>query len=90
MPLRPNLPGIDDPRLFTLRSLQDMDRIKSAAANAQRVTVIGAGFIGLEMAEQFVRLGKQVTLVELLDQVLPPLDRGHDALDGRRTASPRR
>jgi NADPH-dependent 2,4-dienoyl-CoA reductase/sulfur reductase-like enzyme/rhodanese-related sulfurtransferase len=76
VPLRTNLPGIDDPRLFTLRSLQDMDRIKAAAANAQRVTVIGAGFIGLEMAEQFVRLGKQVTLVELLDQVLPPLDRG--------------
>lgn len=76
VPLRPNLPGIDDPRLFTLRSLQDMDRIKAAAANVQRVTVIGAGFIGLEMAQQFVRLGKQVTLVELLDQVLPPLDRG--------------
>ncbi len=75
VPLRPNLPGIDDPRLFTLRSLQDMDRIKAAAASAQRVTVIGAGFIGLEMAEQFVRLGKQVTLVELQDQVLPPLDR---------------
>lgn len=74
VPLRPNLPGIDDPRLFTLRSLPDMDRIKAAAANAQRVTVIGAGFIGLEMAEQFVRLGKQVTLVELLNQVLPPLD----------------
>jgi NADPH-dependent 2,4-dienoyl-CoA reductase/sulfur reductase-like enzyme/rhodanese-related sulfurtransferase len=74
VPLRPDLPGIDDPRLFTLRSLQDMDRIKAAAASARRVTVIGAGFIGLEMAEQFVRLGKQVTLVELQDQVLPPLD----------------
>jgi len=74
VPLRPDLPGIDDPRLFTLRSLQDMDRIKAAAASARRVTVIGAGFIGLEMAEQFVRLGKQVMLVELLDQVLPPLD----------------
>jgi NADPH-dependent 2,4-dienoyl-CoA reductase/sulfur reductase-like enzyme/rhodanese-related sulfurtransferase len=74
VPLRPNLPGIDDPRLFTLRSLSDMDRIKAAAASARRVTVVGAGFIGLEMAEQFVRLGKQVTLVELEDQVLPPLD----------------
>ena len=51
-----------------------MDRIKAAAVSAQRVTVIGAGFIGLEMTEQFVRLGKQVTLVELQDQVLPPLD----------------
>ncbi len=74
VPLRPNLPGIDDPRLFTLRSLQDMDRIKAAATSARHVTVVGAGFIGLEMAEQFVRLGKQVTLVELQDQVLPPLD----------------
>jgi NADPH-dependent 2,4-dienoyl-CoA reductase/sulfur reductase-like enzyme/rhodanese-related sulfurtransferase len=75
VPLRPPLPGIDDPRIFTLRSLQDMDRIKAAAASAQRVTVIGAGFIGLEMAEQFVHLGKQVALVEMLDQILPPLDR---------------
>ncbi len=75
VPVRPALPGIDDPRIFTLRSLQDMDRIKAAAAKAQRVAVIGAGFIGLEMAEQFVHLGKQVTLVELTEQVLPPLDR---------------
>jgi NADPH-dependent 2,4-dienoyl-CoA reductase/sulfur reductase-like enzyme/rhodanese-related sulfurtransferase len=74
VPLRPALPGIDAPRVFTLRSLQDMDRIKAAASTAQRVVVIGAGFIGLEMAEQFVRLGKQVSLVELQQQVLPPLD----------------
>jgi NADPH-dependent 2,4-dienoyl-CoA reductase/sulfur reductase-like enzyme/rhodanese-related sulfurtransferase len=74
VPLRPALPGIDDPRILTLRSLPDMDRIKAAAGTAQRVTVIGAGFIGLEMAEQFVRLGKHVTLVELQKQVLPPLD----------------
>lgn len=80
VPLRPKLPGIDDPRLFTLRSLQDMDRIKTAAGDAQRVAVIGAGFIGLEVAEQFVHLGKQVTLVEMLDQVLPPLDRPMTAL----------
>lgn len=80
VPLRPNLPGIDDPRLFTLRSLTDMDRIKAAATTAQRVAVIGAGFIGLEMAEQFVHLGKQVTLVEMLDQILPPLDKPMTAL----------
>ncbi|WP_414663550.1 FAD-dependent oxidoreductase [Horticoccus sp. 23ND18S-11] len=75
VPLRPALPGIDDPRVLTLRSLGDMDRIKAAATHATRVTVIGAGFIGLEMAEQLQRLGKAVTLVELTDQVLPPLDR---------------
>jgi NADPH-dependent 2,4-dienoyl-CoA reductase/sulfur reductase-like enzyme/rhodanese-related sulfurtransferase len=80
VPLRPPLPGIDDPRVFTLRSLQDMDRVKSAAATARHVTVIGAGFIGLEMAEQFIHLGKQVTLVELLDQILPPLDKPMTAL----------
>ncbi len=75
VPVRPPLPGIDEARIFTLRSLQDMDRIKAAAAGAQRVAVVGAGFIGLEMTEQFVRLGKAVTLIELTDQVLPPLDR---------------
>ena len=70
--------------------LQDMDRIKAAAANAQRVAVIGAGFIGLEMAEQFVRLGKQVTLVEMLDQVLPPLDRPMTRLMEDELAPPQR
>jgi len=75
VPIRPNLPGIDDPRVLTLRSLQDMDRIKAGAGSALRVAIIGAGFIGLEMAEQLIRLGKSVTLIEQLDQVLPPLDR---------------
>lgn len=74
VPLRPELPGIDDPRIFTLRSLVDMDRLKAAATSARRVAVIGAGFIGLEMAEQLVRLGKAVTLIELTPQLLPPLD----------------
>ena len=73
-PLRPPLPGIDDARVLTLRNLQDMDRIKSAAERAEAVLVIGAGFIGLEMAEQLRRIGKVVTLVEAADQVLPPLD----------------
>ncbi|HNW42813.1 MAG TPA: FAD-dependent oxidoreductase, partial [Opitutaceae bacterium] len=70
-PLRPPLPGIDHPRVHTLRSLQDMDRLKAASADARRVVVIGAGFIGLEMVEQFIHLKKEVALVELLDQLLP-------------------
>jgi len=73
-PLRPPLPGIDDPRILTLRNLQDMDRIKQAASTARRTVIIGAGFIGLEMAEQLHRLGKEVTVVEMLDQVLPQMD----------------
>ncbi len=73
-PLRPPLPGIDHPRILTLRNLQDMDRIIEAAASAKRVAVVGAGFIGLEMAEQLLHLGKAVSLIELQPQVLPQLD----------------
>ena len=73
-PLRPPMPGIDSPRIHTLRNVQDTDRIKAAAATADHVTIIGAGFIGLEMAEQLHAIGKQVTVVELQPQVLPQLD----------------
>ena len=74
-PLRPPLPGIDHPRVHTLRSLQDMDRLKAASADARRVVVIAAGSIGLEMVEQSIHLKKEVALDELLDQLLPPLDK---------------
>jgi len=73
-PLRPPLPGIDNPLIHTLRNLQDMDRIKNAAENAREISIIGAGFIGLEMAEQLHRIGKRVSLIELRPQVLPQLD----------------
>lgn len=73
-PLRPPLPGIDSPLIHTLRNLQDMDRIKEAAAGADRIAIIGAGFIGLEMAEQLHRIGKRVSVIELQPQVLPQLD----------------
>lgn len=73
--MRPPIPGIEDPRIRVLRNLEDMDAIKEDAATANRACVIGAGFIGLEMAEQLHRLGIGVTLVELQEQVLPPLDR---------------
>ncbi len=73
-PLRPALPGIDDPRIHTLRNLQDMDRILTAAKTAKRVLVVGAGFIGIEMAEQLRHRGLAVQLVELQEQVLPQLD----------------
>lgn len=73
-PLRPPLAGIDHERILTLRNLQDMGRIMTAAGSASRVTVVGAGFIGLEMAEQLIEIGKEVTLIELQAQVLPQLD----------------
>lgn len=74
-PLRPPLEGIDHPRIHTLRNLGDMDRIKEASNTASRILVVGGGFIGLEMAEQFSRLGKKVTLVEMMPQVLPQMDK---------------
>ncbi|MFP4204328.1 MAG: FAD-dependent oxidoreductase [Opitutales bacterium] len=73
-PIRPPLDGIDLPGILTLRNLGDMDRIKEAAESADSVLIVGAGFIGLEMAEQLVRLNKKVRLVELEDQVLPQMD----------------
>jgi NADPH-dependent 2,4-dienoyl-CoA reductase/sulfur reductase-like enzyme/rhodanese-related sulfurtransferase len=75
-PLRPPIPGIDVPGIFTLRSLQDADRIKGFVdRGVQNAVIVGAGFIGLEMAENFARRGVATTVVELQDQVLPPLDR---------------
>jgi NADPH-dependent 2,4-dienoyl-CoA reductase/sulfur reductase-like enzyme/rhodanese-related sulfurtransferase len=74
-PLRPPLPGGDSPAVLTLRNLDDVDRIQERVAHAERVVVVGAGFIGLELAENLVKRGVRTTVVELQDQVLPPLDR---------------
>jgi len=75
-PIRPPLPGIDLPGVFTLRNLQDMDRIKAKLDRGVRqAVVVGAGFIGLELVENLVRRGITTTVVELQDQVLPPFDK---------------
>ncbi len=75
-PLRPPLPGIDLPGIFTLRNIPDSEAILQwiAARETRSAVIVGAGFIGLEMAENLVRLGMEVTVVEMLDQVMPPLD----------------
>jgi NADPH-dependent 2,4-dienoyl-CoA reductase/sulfur reductase-like enzyme/rhodanese-related sulfurtransferase len=76
VPVRPAMPGADLPGIFTLRDLADMDRIRAAVdAPARRALVVGAGFIGLEMAENLLRRGVATTVVELQNQVLPPLDK---------------
>ena len=75
-PILPPLPGIDLTGIFTLRTLNDMDRIiRSIQQGVKEAVVIGAGFIGLELVEQFVRRGISTTVVELQDQVLPPFDK---------------
>ena len=73
-PRMPGIPGEDDPRVFTLRDLGDMDRITAATDAGMRAIVVGAGFIGLEMAEQLHRKGLSVDVVQVGSQVLAQLD----------------
>jgi NADPH-dependent 2,4-dienoyl-CoA reductase/sulfur reductase-like enzyme/rhodanese-related sulfurtransferase len=75
-PIRPPIPGIGLAGIFTLRNLQDVDQIKARIdRGVKHAVVVGAGFIGLELVENLVRRGIVTTLVELQDQVLPPLDK---------------
>ncbi|NUQ80775.1 MAG: FAD-dependent oxidoreductase [Bacteroidetes bacterium] len=75
-PVRPPLPGIDDPQIFTLRTVSDTDKIKSYLDEnpVKRAVVIGAGFIGLEMAENLHHRGLEVAVVEMAPQVMTPVD----------------
>ncbi len=75
-PIRPALPGIDLPGIFVLRTIPDSRSIRSwiEEHKVERAVIIGGGLVGLEMAENLVTRGISVTVVEMLDQVLPPLD----------------
>ena len=74
-PIRPPLAGIDHPRVMVLRNVEDMDRIKSIIdGGATRAVVIGGGYIGVEMAENLRHKGLAVDLVEMAQQIIPPLD----------------
>lgn len=77
-PIRPNIPGIEEAEdIFTLRNIPDTDKIRSYVDDKapKHATVIGGGFIGVEMAENLRERGVDVTLVEMADQVMTPLDR---------------
>ena len=75
-PIKPPFPGFDDERIFTLRNVEDTFRIKDylTAKAPKRAVVIGGGFIGIEVAENLVRLGIDVTLVEAAPQLMAPFD----------------
>ncbi len=75
-PLRPPIPGIQDERIFTLRSVPDTDKIKDFIERfrVRHAVIVGAGFIGLEMAENLHHMGIRVTIVEMAEQVMTPLD----------------
>lgn len=75
-PLRPGLPGVGDERIFTLRTIDDSERIRAYIENNDPHTavVVGGGFIGLEMTEILAHIGLRVTLIELTSQVMLSLD----------------
>jgi NADPH-dependent 2,4-dienoyl-CoA reductase/sulfur reductase-like enzyme/rhodanese-related sulfurtransferase len=75
-PVRPPIKGVDLDNIFCLRNIPDSDLIKARAdaESPESAVVVGGGFIGLEMAENLVKRGVETTLIEMLDQVMPPLD----------------
>ena len=75
-PVRPPIPGIESSRIQTLWTVPDTDRIHALIQkqNIKKATVIGGGFIGLEMAENLRHAGIEVSLIEAMDQVMAPLD----------------
>ncbi|MCL2463664.1 MAG: FAD-dependent oxidoreductase [Micrococcales bacterium] len=72
--VRPPIPGLDSPRVRTLRTVDDAVALRALAEGARRAVVLGAGFIGLEAAEALAGRGIDVALVELAPHVLPPLE----------------
>lgn len=76
-PLKPGIKGIEQAEnLFTLRNIPDMDKIKSFIdkEKPKHATVIGGGFIGIEMAENLHHLGINISLIEMADQIMAPID----------------
>ena len=75
-PVKPTMPGIDLPGIFSLRTIPDSRLIKAwiARRNAKHALVVGGGYIGMEMTDNLVNLGLAVTIVEMQPQVMPLLD----------------
>ncbi len=75
-PVKPPLEGADSPRVFTLRTIPDTDKIKQfiIEKHPSRALVMGGGFIGIEMAENLFNAGLSVTIAEMLPQLMAPID----------------
>jgi NADPH-dependent 2,4-dienoyl-CoA reductase/sulfur reductase-like enzyme/rhodanese-related sulfurtransferase len=75
-PVVPSLAGLELPGVFNLRTIADSNNIKSWIKDkkVKRAAIIGGGFIGMEACENLVKLGIQVSIFEILPQVMPPLD----------------
>lgn len=81
-PIKPNLKGINSNKIFTVRNVNDIDKIKSYVDNSSINTalVIGGGFIGVEMAENLKERGLEVTLVEAAPHIMAPFDSEYSAI----------
>jgi NADPH-dependent 2,4-dienoyl-CoA reductase/sulfur reductase-like enzyme/rhodanese-related sulfurtransferase len=75
-PIRPNLPGIDLPGIFSLRTIPDGRQIRAwiEQYDARHAVVVGGGYIGMEITENLIKRGMKVTVVEMQPQVMPLLD----------------
>lgn len=75
-PIRPNIEGIDSEKIYTLRNVRDMDKIKSLVDEGQvkKAIVIGGGYVGVEVAENLVERNVKTTLVEAAPHILAPFD----------------
>jgi len=73
-PVHPPAPGIDNPKVLTLRNMEDMDRIIQTLEGKTHATVIGGGYIGLEMVEALRRRKIKTTLIQISAQVMSPAD----------------
>lgn len=75
-PMVPKMDGVDDPRVFTLRNIPDTVKIRDYVEEEfpESAVVVGGGYIGVEMAENLKKAGLKVTIVELADHVIAPLD----------------
>jgi NADPH-dependent 2,4-dienoyl-CoA reductase/sulfur reductase-like enzyme/rhodanese-related sulfurtransferase len=75
-PICPPWPGVDLPGIFTLRNIPDSRKIRTwiDSRHPEKAVIVGGGFIGLEMAENLASRGIKVTIVELANQLMPPLD----------------
>jgi len=75
-PVLPNIPGISSKKVFTLRNIPDAQKIKDYVneARPKSAAVVGGGYIGVEIAENLVKAGLDVIIIELADHLIPPLD----------------
>jgi len=75
-PIQLSFEGVDSEGVFNLRNIPDSDRIKSYVdhQNPASAVIVGGGFIGLEMAENLATKGIKITIIEMLNQLMAPLD----------------